>query len=123
MLLSMPEVFLLFPRAYYYKSGGNFLAHQASRVNGAAGSSALKKEGPFGPLFPFTRIFPKEPQGEAAVGSWRMLQDQSVSSCFMLLTGTGSSGSPNSASEGSMVSSFTRTAMTSKRQREGKISK
>lgn len=48
-----------------------------------------------------------------------MLQDQSVSSCFMLLIGTGSSVVSNSASKGSMVSSFTCTAMTSKGKREG----
>lgn len=50
-----------------------------------------------------------------------MLQDQSVSSCFMLLIGTGSSVVSNSASKGSMVSSFTCTAMTSKGKREGEI--
>lgn len=69
--------------------------------------------------FPLPGLSP-ESQGEAqaAVGSWEIAQDQSVTSCFMLLTGTGSSVAPNSATEGSMVSSFTRTAMTSKRQKE-----
>lgn len=41
-----------------------------------------------------------------------------MTSCFMLLTGMGSSVASNSTTEGSMVSSFTCTAMTSKRQKE-----
>lgn len=85
-----------------------------------AGWSASKREGPFSLLLPFARTFPKEPQGEAqaAVGSWETLQDQSVTSCFMLLTGMGSSVASYSPTEGSMVSSFTCTAMTSKRWKE-----
>lgn len=80
------------------------------------GGLPQREKAPLSLLLPTDRTFPKGPQMKC--GNRRMLRDQSVSSCFMLLIGTGSSVVSNSASEGSMVSSFTCTAMTSKGQKK-----
>lgn len=48
---------------------GKFSCTAGKQSYDAAEWSALKKEGPFGPLLAFARTFPKEPQDEAAVGS------------------------------------------------------
>lgn len=120
MLLSTPAAFLeSVSQGLKLQVWGKFSCTPGKQSCDVAGWSTSKREGPFSLLLPFVRTFPKEPQGEvqAAVGSWRILQDQSVTSCFMLLMGTGSSVAPKSTTEGSMVSSFTCTAMTSKRQR------